>query len=94
MCELSALEILGKEPDVCYSSRGLMTWAQVKKAMARVKPFEKIGMYLIIDQTFVGDPNSRYKSLRADQYRVRVMGPKKISDPLIFSKSKSLFRIK
>lgn len=74
--------------DVCYSVRYNMSWADLKRALTRVKKFRKQGLYLVADQNEGSvelietktKTNTKARSIVSQNqtFTVRVMGPKKL----------------
>lgn len=68
--------------DVCYSVRYNMSWADLKRALTRVKKFHKQGLYIVADQNEgsveLWTKNTRSIVSQNQTFTVRVMGPKKL----------------
>ena len=75
---------MNEPADVCYSVRYNMSWADLKRALTRVKKFRKQGLYLVADQNEGSveliETNTKARSIVSQNqtFTVRVMGPKKL----------------
>lgn len=55
--------------DVCYDARYSATWADVKRAMSRIKKFRKDGFYLEVKE------NTPAMDTSKTRYTIKVFGP-------------------
>lgn len=82
------MDICDTQEDKCYSICHGMTWADVKRAMTRVKKFRKQGFYLIIEQepgaiyseerSYL-KPSKIWKVAKPPTFTGKLMGPVKLT---------------